>query len=73
MNTGIPIATAATAVQLTAGDMIYLILSAALWFGDQMETSSSMVTLFGMPVSNYVLTLMILTVISSCMIKVGDW
>ena len=73
MTTGIPIATAATAVQLTAGDMIYLILSAALWFGDQMETSSSMVTLFGMPVSNYVLTLMILTVISSCMIKVGDW
>ena len=39
MATGVPIVTAATAVQLTAGDMIYLILSAALWFGDQMETS----------------------------------
>ena len=39
MTTGVPIVTAATAVQLTAGDMIYLISSAALWFGDQMEIS----------------------------------
>ena len=39
MTTGVPIVTAATAVQLTAGDVIYLISLAALWFGDQMETS----------------------------------
>ena len=38
-TTGVPIVTAATAVQLTAGDVIYLILLAALWFGNQMETS----------------------------------
>ena len=36
MITGIPILAAATAVQLTAGDLISL---AVLWFGDQMETS----------------------------------
>ena len=39
MTTGVPVVTAATAFQLTAGDVIYLILSAALWLGDQMETS----------------------------------
>ena len=39
MTTGVPIITAVTAVQLTAGDVIYLVSSAALWFGDQMETS----------------------------------
>ena len=38
-TTGVPVVTAATAVQLTAGYIIYLISSAALWFGDQMETS----------------------------------
>ena len=38
-TTGVPIVTVATAVQLTPGDVIYLISSAALWFGDQMETS----------------------------------
>ena len=38
-TTGIPVVTAATAVQLTAGNMMYLISSAALWFGDLMETS----------------------------------
>ena len=31
--------TVATAVQLSAGDVLYLVSSAALWFGDQMETS----------------------------------
>ena len=36
---GVDVATAATAVQLSAGDVLYLVSSAALWFGDQMETS----------------------------------
>ena len=31
--------TVATAVQLSAGDVLYLVSSAALWLGDQMETS----------------------------------
>ena len=39
MTTGVPIVTAATAVQLTAGDVIYLISLAALWIGHQMEIS----------------------------------
>ena len=39
MTTGVPIITTATAVQLSVGDGIYLVSTAALWFGDQMETS----------------------------------
>ena len=38
-TTGVDAATAATAVQLTAGDVIYIISTATLWLGDQMETS----------------------------------
>ena len=35
----VDVVTAATAVQLSAGDVLYLVSLAALWFGDQMETS----------------------------------
>ena len=38
-TTGVAAVTPATAVQLTAGDVIYLVFMAALWFGNQMETS----------------------------------
>ena len=38
-TTGVDVVTAATAVQLSAGDVLYLVSSAALWFGDQMEIS----------------------------------
>ena len=38
-TTGVLIITTATAVQLSAGNLIYLVSMAALWFGDQMETS----------------------------------
>ena len=38
-TTGVDVVTAAMAVQLSAGDVLYLVSSAALWFGDQMEIS----------------------------------
>ena len=38
-NKGVDVVTAATAVQVSAGDVLYLVSSAVLWFGDQMETS----------------------------------
>ena len=37
--TGLDVITAATAVQLSAGDTLFLVSTAALWFGDTMETS----------------------------------
>ena len=36
---GVDVVTAATSVQLSAGDVLYLVSSAALWFGDQIVTS----------------------------------
>ena len=39
ITTGVAVVTAAPAVQLTASDVIYIVSMAALWFGDQMETS----------------------------------
>ena len=39
MTTGVPVVTAATAVQLTTGNVIYLFLSVAPWFVDQIKTS----------------------------------
>ena len=39
MMTGVDVVTAATAVQLSAGDTLFLVSTAALWFGDTMETS----------------------------------
>ena len=39
MTTGVPIITTATAVQLSVGNVIYLVSTAAPWFGDQMEAS----------------------------------
>ena len=38
-TTGVDVVTAATAVELSAGDVLYLVSLAALWFGDQMEIS----------------------------------
>ena len=38
-TTGVDVVTAATAMQLTAGNVIYIISMATLWFGNQMETS----------------------------------
>ena len=38
-TTGVDVVIAATAVQLSAGDVLYLVYSAALWFGDQIEIS----------------------------------
>ena len=38
-TTGVDVVTAATALQLSAADILYLVSSAALWFGDQMEIS----------------------------------
>ena len=37
--TGVDVVTAATAVQLLAGNTLFLVSTAALWFGDTMETS----------------------------------
>ena len=39
MTTGVDVIIAATAVQLSAGDTLFLVSTAALWFGDTMETS----------------------------------
>ena len=38
-TTGVAVVTTATAMQLTAGDVIYIVSTAALWLGNQMETS----------------------------------
>ena len=38
-TTGVDVITAATAVQLSAGDTLFLVSTAALWFSDTMETS----------------------------------
>ena len=37
--TGVNVITAATAVQLSVGNTLFLVSTAALWFGDTMETS----------------------------------
>ena len=37
--TGVDVITAATAVQLSVGNTLFLVSTAALWFGDTMETS----------------------------------
>ena len=37
--TSVDVITAATAVQLSVGDTLFLVSTAALWFGDTMETS----------------------------------
>ena len=36
---GVDVVTAAMAIQLSAGDILYLVSTAALWFGDKVETS----------------------------------
>ena len=38
-TTGVDVVTAATAIQLSAGDVMYLVSTAALWFGDKMAHS----------------------------------
>ena len=38
-TTGVDVITAATAVQLSAGDTLFLVSTAALWFGDTMKIS----------------------------------
>ena len=38
-TTGVDVVTAATTMQLNAGDIIYIVSTATLWFGDRMETS----------------------------------
>ena len=37
-TSGVDVVTAAMAIQLSAGDILYLVSTAALWFGDKMET-----------------------------------
>ena len=37
-TSGVDVVTAATAIQLSAGDILYLVSTAALWLGDKMET-----------------------------------
>ena len=37
-TSGVDVVTAATTIQLSAGDILYLVSTAALWFGDKMET-----------------------------------
>ena len=36
---GVDVVMAGMAIQLSAGDVLYLVSTAALWFGDKMETS----------------------------------
>ena len=36
---GVDVVMSAMAIQLSAGDVLYLVSTAALWFGDKMETS----------------------------------
>ena len=38
-TSGVDVVMAATAIQLSAGDVLYLVSADALWFGDKMETS----------------------------------
>ena len=35
----IPVVSAATAVQISAGEVVYLVMNTALWFGERMKTS----------------------------------